>query len=255
MKYRIKRMSLLFIAALLIGCSTTEVKEPPFNPEATFKQANDWIKEGKYAEARGLLESIRTKDASRQYAELAKLRIADTYFEEEAYEEAAAEYESFLDLYPFHKYASYAQYNLAMTFFKRITTVDVSFSTAQRALKEFGKLRRNYPRNPYMDVTDDRIKTCQRALAEYEFYVANFYFQKGSYNAAALRYSSLLENFPDSVKDSEALYYLGLSYAKMGQRGKAINTLTTLINKYPTLELSNEAKKQLSSFTYLIIKK
>lgn len=245
---------IMFLSVL--SCSTDKTamqEEPLFVPEESFNKANELIKEKKYEEARGILETVKTKDTSQNYAILARLRIADTYFEAESYDEAVVEYESFLDLYPHHKYASYAQYRLATCFFERIKTVDIGYSWARRALDEFEKLQRRYPRNPYMDIVDNRIKECLNMLAEYEFYVGNFYYKKGSYNAAIGRFKGMIQNYPDTGKIPESLYYIGISYAKLGKHGLAINTLNDLIKKYPTLEISNEAKKLLASSTFLLI--
>ncbi|HBH60621.1 MAG TPA: hypothetical protein DDX85_02525 [Nitrospiraceae bacterium] len=244
---------LLYLILILsvLSCSTdkTAMKEEPlFVPEESFNKANELIKEKNYEEARGILETIKTKDTSQNYAILARLRIADTYYEAESYDEAVVEYESFLDLYPHHKYASYAQYRVATCFFERIKTVDIGYSWAKRALDEFEKLQKRYPRNPYMDIIDARIRECLNLLAEYEFYVGNFYYKKGSYSAAIGRFKGMIQNYPDTSKVPEALYYTGLSYEKLGQRDEAINNLTALIEKYPSTELSVESKKLIDSF-------
>lgn len=247
----------LIIISFIAGCSyfqSAAKGNEAFDPEASLKKANDLIQNRNFEEARQILEDIKAKDASQQYATLARLRIADTYFENESFDEAATEYSAFIESDAYNKYASYAQYRLAMSFFKQIKTVDISYSTAQKALSEFEKLRENYPRNPYMDVTEERIKECRRMLAEHEFYVGSFYFNKGSYEAAAQRFNALLSNYPGSVIEPETLYYLGLSYKALGQTGQALKTLKTLTDKFPSLELSNQAKKQLASLTYLIIR-
>lgn len=247
----------LMIFIFIFGCASdqTELKEnQPFNAEDSFKKANDLIEKKDYEEARKILEEVRTRDSSQQYAVLARLRIADTYFENESYEEAAGEYEAFLGADPYNKYASYAQYKLALSFFKQVKTIDISYSTLQRALMEFEKLQRNYPRNPYMEITENRIKGCRQMLGEYEFYVGDFYFKKGAYNAAAQRFNALLKDYPGSMQEPEALYYLGLSYINTGQHGLALSTMKTLIGKFPSLEISSEAQKRLSSIGYLTIK-
>jgi len=230
------------------ACATTEKEKPVFDPESALNEATEKMKEGHYEDAREILQTIIAKDASQQYALLAKLKIADSYFDDELYEEAVTEYENFLKVHEQHKFSSYAQYHLAMSYFKRIKTPDVSFTIAQKALTEFEKLQREYPRNPYMDVTESRIKACKRVLAEHEFYVGEFYFKKDSFEAAIQRFQALLDTYPGSIRESEALYYIGLSYEKMGQRDNAITTLTTLIQKFPATELSNEAKKLIASF-------
>ena len=239
---------ILFLLFFFNSCATTEKETPVFDPEVSLNEATEKMKEGYYEEAREILQTIIAKDASQQYALIAKLKIADSYFEDELYEEAVTEYENFLKVHEQHKFSSYAQYQLGMSYFKRIKTPDVSFTIAQKALAEFEKLQREYPRNPYMDVTESRIKSCKRVLAEHEFYVGEFYFKKGSFQAAIQRLQALLDTYPGSIKESEALYYIGISYENLGQRDNAITTLTTLIHKFPATELSNEAKKLISSF-------
>ncbi len=240
----------LIVLLLVSACSSGKatIKQAPlFEAEAVFKQANDKIKEGYYEDARNLLERIKVQDTSGEYAPLAEIRIGDTYYKDKSYEEAAIEYEQFLEMYLYHKYAPYAQYKLAMSYFKRIGTPDVSYSVVQQALKEFKKLLRLYPRNPYLNIVESRIKKCKSILAEYEFYVGEFYFKKGSYGAAARRFNDLLENFSDSKKEPDALFYLGLSYKNLGEKDKAQKALTTLIEKFPTIELSKEAREIIAS--------
>jgi outer membrane protein assembly factor BamD len=247
------KLILIFFAISMFGpaCSSdkTAVKpESEFDADKSLEKANEMITEGYYDNAREILEEIRIKDTSQQFDKIAKLRIADAYFEEELYDEAAAEYENFLHIHSYHKYAPYAQFRLAMSYFRKIKTVDVSYSSARRALDEFKKLQTRFPRNPFMDVTDTRIKMCRRILAEYEYYVGNFYFKKGSYEAAVSRFNGLLKDYPESGKVSEVLYYLGLSYENLGLRDKALSSLNQLIEKFPTVEFSREARKTIASF-------
>jgi len=247
----LKKILITLIALTLVfACSKKDAvkKTSLFEAESVFQQANDKIKKGRYEDAREILESIITQDTSGKFSPLARIRIGDTYFEDEQYEEAAAEYRHFLQIHPHHKYSSYTQYQLAMSYFKQIGTVDVSYSFARKALDEFEQLLKIYPRNPYLSVVENRIKACKNILAEYEFYVGKFYFKKGSYGAAAGRFSHLIQNYPDSKKELESLYYLGLSYNEIGDKDKSLKALKTLIDKYPDTRLSREAKETIASF-------
>ncbi len=249
MELSVNMKKYLFFLVLIImvsGCSSADIKGA-FEPEVLFSKANDMIGEGDYAGAREVLEDIRARDATRKYATLATVRIADTYYEDKEYEEAAAEYESFLSVHPYHKYSSYAQYKLAMSYFSRIKTVDVSYSWAKKALDEFEKLRRNYPRNPYMDITENRIMSCRKVLAEYELYVGKFYLKKGSYDSAALRFDGLIHDYPDSGREPDALFYLARAYEGAGEKEKAVKVLNHLIEKFPNMEISVEARELAAS--------
>ncbi len=251
-KNNIQKRFLLFLAIFffIIACSSKKgaIKDIPFGEvELLFKKANEMIRAGDFEDARQMLERVKAEDASQEYAPLAQIRIADTYYQEERYEEAEVEYESFLDRYPYNKYASYAQYKLGMTYFKRIKSVDISYSMAKKALEVFEKLLIQYPRNPYIEATERRIRSCKNVLAEYELYVGKFYFKKGSYKAAAQRFEGLLKNYPDSKPEAEALYYLGLSYKNLGEPDRAIDVLNTLIQKFPRIKLSKEAEELIAS--------
>ncbi len=246
-----KLLLLVLVLLLFSGCSSKKdavKKTPVFKAEESFNQANDKIDKGRYEDAREILERIKTQDITGEYSTLAQIRIGDTFFKEGLYEEASVEYEHFLSMRPHHKYSSYVQYQIAMTYFKRIETIDVSYSVAQKALKEFEKLLHRYPRNPYIDIVENRIKRCKNILAEYEFYVGEFYFKKGSHKAAAGRFDKLVKNYPNSRKEAESLYYLGVSYKNLGDMDKSIEALTSLIEKYPTVELAKEAKEIIASF-------
>lgn len=251
MKMRFLPFLAIAVLLLLVGsCASKKgaVKDSAlFDPEASLQEANELIKKRDFEKAREVLGEIKAKDASQKYAILATLRIADSYYDDELYEEAVSEYENFLNLHEQHKYASYAQYKLAMSYYKRIKTVDISQELAKKALREFETLQRRYPRNPYMEVTESRIKACQKVLAEYEFYVGEFYYKKGAYEAAANRFSEMMKNYPGSKRESEALFYLGVSYDRLGDREKAVNAFTRLIEKFPTIKLSSQAKKLLAS--------
>jgi outer membrane protein assembly factor BamD len=243
----IKAGFLFLLLVIVFSCSRGKKDTSFFEPAERLKEADLLISKEKYEEAREVLEDIRVKDASRKYATIARLRIADTFFEDEKYEEAAVEYESFLNVHSRHRYASYAQFKLAMCYFKRIKTVDVSYSWAKQALDEFEKLQQNYPRNPYLDTTDKRITVCKRILADFELYVGRFYFKKGSFNAALLRFNNIIQTYPGSANEPDALYYIGVSYNNLGQQDKAEAALNSLIEKYPSMEISGKAKEVLAS--------
>ena len=244
----IARFAFLFILITLVfACSKNKKDTSFFEPAEMLKEADILISEEKYEEAREILEDIRVKDTTQKYATIARLRIADTFFEDKSYEEAAVEYEAFLNVHTRHRHASYAQFKLAMSYFNRIKAVDVSYSWARRALDEFEKLQHNYPRNPYLDISEERIRVCKRVLAEFELYVGRFYFKKGSFNAAILRFNNILKIYPGSANEPDALYYIGLSYKKMGQKDKAEIALNSLIEKYPSIEITGKAKDLLAS--------
>lgn len=237
---------------LLISCASNKAGEKGSiisDPTPFFEEVKERIAKKDFDEARRILGDIRAWDASHEYSAQVQLRLGDTYYEEKRYDEAIAEYRKFLDLHTHHKYASYVQYRIAMSYFNRIEGVDTGASLAQQALEEFQNLRTTYPRNPFMDITEKRIKKCKSILADYEFYVGRFYMKKGSPMSAVQRFEYMLRQYPSSNHESEALYYLGLSYRDLGKTEKALEVLETLINKYPNIKLSAEARALVATLS------
>lgn len=238
---------LLFL--LIISCAGKPAVKPPeeFDPEKTFEMANEQLEKKDYEKARAAFLEIKNRDFSRKFAPLAQLRIADSYVREDEYELAIAEYKKFIEAYPEHRYAPYAQYQIAMVYFNQIEGPERGYGGAAKALEEFEKLKKMYPRNPYKDEIKLRIEKCRNIIAEYEYLVGGFYYKKGSYNAAISRFEGLLENYPEYRKEAEVLFYTGLSYKHLGQKDKASDYFNRLIEKYPNNKLTERAKKELAN--------
>jgi len=239
---------LFLLLTFLFSCSgKSSVKhEETFDPEKAFENANKEIEKKYYDEARAALHEIKSRDMSRKFAPLAQLKIADSYVQEGEPELAIAEYRKFLEEYPEHKYAVYAQYQIASIYFDQIEGPERGYSGAAKALEEFEKLKRMFPRDPYKDVVDLKIDKCRNTIADYDFLVGEYYYKKGSFNAAIRRFEELLKNYPDYKRGADVLFYTGMSYKNLGQKDKALEYLKRLIEKYPNNELTSDAKKELA---------
>jgi outer membrane protein assembly factor BamD len=241
---------LFLLILFMASCSAKPAIKPPetFDPEKAFIMANEQLEKKDYEKARAAFLEIKNRDMSRKFAPLAQLRIADSYIKEDEPELGVAEYQKFLEAYPDHQYAPYAQYQIAMVYFDKIEDAERGFGWAGKALEEFEKLKKMFPRNPYKDVIDLRIAKCKNIMAEYEFLVGEFYYKKGSYSSAIGRFEWLLKNFPEYKEEAAVLFYSGITYKKLGQKDKAFEYFTRLIDKYPNNRLVIDAKKEMSSF-------
>lgn len=246
---KMRLLTLLAFVLIALGCSGKAAVKPaePFNPEKSFEKANTHIEKKEFDEARKILLELKNRDLSKKYAPLAQLKTADSYVREGEPELAVAEYRRFLDIYPDHMHAPYAQYQIAMVYFNQIESPDRGYSDAQKAITEFEKLKKNYPRNPYKDLIDMRIERCRNIMADYEYLVGEFYLKKESYGAAISRFEGLLKKYPDYKKEDTVMLSLGIAYKKSGEIARAESLLAGLIEKYPSSPLTKEAQKELSS--------
>ncbi len=227
-----KILSILFLI-VLAGCAA---KEPPFDPAKAFQDAEEDMRQASDEKARKNYQAIEEKSPDKSYDAFLMLRVADTYFGEQKYSEALVEYQAFLNYHPVHRDAAYAQYQIAMCSYNELMTIDRDPSPAYAVVKEMRKLLEKYPKSGYEDEARKYIAICRDWIADYELYVARFYYKKDSYKAAATRCEKLLKDYPGSKAEKDALYYAGLSYTELGEKDKARTRFETLAEKYPAMK-------------------
>jgi len=228
-----KKILLVAFLVLFAGCAP---KEPPFNAAATFSKGEENMQSGEFEDARKEYQSIQEKSPDKTYDPVLMLRIADTYFGEKNYSEAQVEYQAFLNYHPVHKDAAYAQFQIAMCSYKELTSIDRDPVPNLVVIRELRKLKEKYPRSSYAEDADTYIANCLDRLAQYEFYVAKFYYKKDAYKAVAGRCEKILKSYPASSVEKDALYYAGLAYTELGEREQARAKFEALAQQYPEMK-------------------
>lgn len=250
MKQNLVVLLVLFSAVVLFtGCSAKQRRPEVFDPEKNLKEAQELIEDYEFERARRLLIEIKNRDTTGHYAPLAQLKLAESYIEEEDTDRAVEAYREFLRLYPDHPQAPYAQYQIGMLYFKQIKDPERGSGIAKKAMEEFEKLLRDYPRNPYRTEAEIRVAQCRYYLSEYEFIVGRFYYKKGSCRAAIGRFEGLIENFPESKRVPEAMFLIADCYRKEGNLHKARQYLQKLLLRYPKSPFAEDAKDVLEELS------
>ncbi len=243
MKTLIKLFILIFVFSLVVSCGGKEaVKKEEFDPVVYLKKADELISKKEYEEARKLLLEIKNRESAKEYAPVAQLKIADSYLKEDEPELAITEYRRFLELYPESTYAPYAQYSIAMAYFRQIESPERGSGTAQKALNEFLKLEKMYPRHPYGEILPLRIQKCRNIIAEGELLIGKFYYKKGSYKAAIGRFEGIVKNYPDFKNLDETLYLLADSYKNLNMIDLAKQYIQLLKEKFPDSHFTKKAE-------------
>jgi outer membrane protein assembly factor BamD len=239
--FPMKKSCIILILLSLTACAA---KEPAFDYKASFNQAEENMQKKDFEQARKDYQSIQEKSPDKTYDPVLMLRIADTYFGEKNYSEAQVEYQNFLNYHTMNRDAAYAQYQIAMCNYNELTSIDRDPVPAHNVIREMRKLMEKYPKSPYRDEGNKYISICQDRLAQYELYVAKFYFKKDSYKASAGRLEKLLKTYPGSSVEDDALYYAGLAYVELGEREKARSKFEALAQQFPDKKKTAEAHIQ-----------
>lgn len=221
---------------LLLGCGGKGkvVKTVEGDPETLYKQGLALFNKRSYSDALKKFEELKSSfPDSPPYTILAELKVADCHFFKKEYVEAIAAYEEFKKIHPGHEEMPYVQYQIGMSYYSQMRTIDRDQTSTKKALSNFEYLIATYPPSVFTDKAMAKVGVCKKQLAAHEFYIGNFYYKKGKFQAAASRFEGLLEKFPKHSEEDKTLYFLGKSYLELDQSLKAEVALLKIVTDYP----------------------
>jgi len=196
---------------------------------------------GDYAKTIETFQDIIDNYPYSDQAVLAQLAIADTYFKQGKYEESLSYYRDFVELHPEHPKVPYAMFQTVMAYYKQSKDAGRDQTATQEALKHLDRLLARFPHSEYSEQGEQLWKELRTRLGRHEMKIADYYFKEDEYPSAADRYRDLLNQFPGLGLDAEALYKLGVCYAKMNREAEAQKIFQVILENYSGSEVAQSA--------------
>ncbi|MGS1115835.1 outer membrane protein assembly factor BamD [Castellaniella sp. UC4442_H9] len=213
--------------ALVAGCSSTGKVDPTagWSAERLYSQAKEDMSSGRWEDARKNLEALEARYPFGIYAQQALIDQAYVDWKDEEPEQAKAAIDRFTQQYPNHPGTDYMLYLKGMITFtppsavlSNITRQDPS-ERDPKGLREsyeaFNELIKRYPDSRYTPDARKRAAWLVNTIAENEVHVAQYYYQRGAYVAAANRAQQVVTDFEGAPIVEKALYIMVLSYDKL----------------------------------------
>lgn len=197
------RILILFLGTglyLLSGCSlfkSEASKELEKTPQSLLMEGMEAYQRNKFSQAIEAFQKLKDRFPYNQYAIVAEIKLADSYYLNKDYELAATAYKEFEKMHPTNEIIPYVIFQTGMCYFQIMPTVDRDQTNAQLAVNEFERLNKNYPRNEYKDQALAKLILAKKNLALHDFFIGEFYFQQGKYDAALGRYEEILAKYPE----------------------------------------------------------
>jgi outer membrane protein assembly factor BamD len=234
--------------SLLFGCGGQgkDLKKIEGDPEILYKQGLAQFNKRDYHEALKKFEELKSSfPDSPPYTVWAELKVGDCHFLKKEYVEAVAAYEEFKKIHPGHEEVPYVQFQIGMSYFNQMLTLDRDQTSTKKALSSFEYLIANSSPSLFTEKAREKVDVCKKRLADHEFYVGNFYYNQGSFQAAASRLEGLLEKFPKNPEEDKTLYFLGKSYLELGLWEKAEPAFRKIVAEYTGSPYHKEANSIL----------
>ena len=191
-----------------------------------------------YDKAHGHMENGRWSSASETWGRLIAQYPYGPYTEQALMEQAYAEYKAgkhddavstidrYIRTYPTHKIIAYLYYLRGLSNMSRNTVflskafkLDMSnrdLQAPQQAYNDFNTVATRYPNSAYAADARQRMIFLRNEFARFELNTGLYYLRRGAWVSAADRATYLLETYPQSEYQNDAVALLGEAYTRLG---------------------------------------
>ncbi|GAA6169830.1 outer membrane protein assembly factor BamD [Sessilibacter corallicola] len=234
---------------LLSGCSLFGSKDDQASAEENttekllYDSAQSFLRSGQWESAISNLQLLEENFPFGNYAEQAQLELIYAHYKNFETGAAIASADRFIRLHPQHRQVDYAYYMKGLaTFtqgkgiFERFLPTDLTRrdpGPARESFSHFAQLLARYPNSIYAPDAKKRMIYLRNLLARYEIHVANYYFKRGAYLAAANRGRYVVENFQKTPAVPDGLAVMTQAYKFLGMEKLSEQNRTVLAQNFP----------------------
>ena len=246
------RLALVVVLALTLpACSTMkgwfggdkEDKTERLSVEELYTSAHADLLDGDYSRAHKYFTRLIARFPFGPYNEQSQLELAYVQYKIGKPEDATATIDRFIRTYPRHRHIDYAYYLKAIINFDRnVGLMNRVFKTDPSArdlngpltsFNDFNEVLRRYPNSKYAVDARQRMVYLRNELARHEMIVGVYYLRRGAWVSAVNRGKYLLENYPQSEYEDDAIALMAAGYTKLGQTTLAEDSKRVLQQNYP----------------------
>ncbi len=243
-------LSLLLIA-VLAGSGCARVKgvfkdkdEDEGQPvEALYEKAHKSMTYGNWAGAEVTFKRLVAQYPYGPYTEQALVETAYAQYKSGKQDDAISSIDRFIRTYPTHRNTAYMYYLRGLVdstretvFLQRVWRLDASrrdLATPQQAFNDFQIVAERYPNSRYADDARMRMADLRNLFARHELDVALYYLRRTAYVAAADRAKRVLETYPQSEYQNDAVATLAAAYTGLGNQTLANDAKRVLQQNEP----------------------
>jgi len=258
----LKIIASLLLTASLLACSGND-ELPDIAADAgeqqMYQESQRYLNNSNFDLAVRSLQLLESRYPFGKYAEQAQLELIYAHYGAYEHEAAVEAADRFIRLHPQHPNVDYAYYMKGLSaytgnqdiFARFLPTDDTKRDTshAKEAFAEFAQLVSRFPDSPYAADAKARMVHLRNLLARHEINVANYYFRRGAYLAAANRGRYVVEHFQRTPAVADGLAVMAQGYILLGMSDLAQDSIEVLAMNYPDHPSLNNKGEFESAYT------
>lgn len=245
-----KKFAAMALALSLSACSLLQVEQVDetkgWSASKLYSEARDELSSGNYEKAVTYFEKLESRYPFGTYAQQAQMEIAYAHYKAGDQAQALAAVERFIKLHPDHPNVDYMYYlrglinfNDRVSLFDFIAHQDLTERDPKAlhdAFDSFKLLVERFPNSIYAKDAAERLNYLVDAMAQHEVHVADYYFRRGAYVAAANRAQNVVRDYRQAPAVEEALAVMMHSYDALGMTQLRDDARRVLLKNFPNSE-------------------
>lgn len=241
-------IALLAITVAMTGCKSLgkskKGKDVEGQPVATiYDKAHDQIMGGSYGNAEEDFKRLIAQYPYGPYAEQALMEMAYAQYKSNNNDDAISSIDRFLRTYPTNRNVPYMYYLRGLAnqsrnavFLQHVFDLDMSqrdLAAPMQAYNDFGLIVERFPNSRYAGDSRQRMIYLREQFARFELGTAVYYLRRDAWVAAADRAKYLLETYPQSEYQNDAVAVLAEAYTRLGNQKLADDAKRVLAENDP----------------------
>ncbi|GAB3378680.1 outer membrane protein assembly factor BamD [Lysobacter fragariae] len=211
--------------------------------EQLYQKAHKAMTHGNWAGAEVTFKRLLAQYPYGPYTEQALMESAYAQYKSGKHDDAISTIDRFLRTYPTHRNSAYLYYLRGLVdssrqtvFFQKVWRLDAArrdLATPKQAYDDFSIVAERYPNSRYAADARVRMNDLRELFARHELDVALYYLRRTAYVAAADRAKHVLETYPQSKYQNDAVATLILAYTGLGNETLAADAKRVLQQNDP----------------------
>jgi outer membrane protein assembly factor BamD len=208
-----------------------------------YQKGHEQVMDGDWSDALTIYKRLVAQYPYGPYTEQALVETAYAQFKSGKNDDAISTIDRFIRTYPTHRNTVYMYYlrglvnsNRDTVFLQKVWTLDPSrrdLATPQQAYNDFKIVTERYPNSRYAADARQRMVALRNMFARHELDVALYYLRRGAWVAAADRAKYMLETYPQTEYQDDAVATLGEAYTQLGNTTLAADARRVLQQNDP----------------------
>ena len=237
---------LLLLVAVLAGSGCNTIKNMWKNDdrnegvpvEQLYDDAHAYMRNERWTSAAEIFQRLIAQYPYGPYTEQALMELAYAQFKAGRHDDAVSTIDRFIRTYPTHRNIPYFYYLRGLTnasrnavFMAKVFSLEMSnrdLSTPLQAYNDYSIVVERYPNSRYAKDAGERMIALRNLFAKHELDTALYYLRRGADVAAITRAKHLLETYPQTEWQNDAVAVLGEAYTKIGNQALAADARRVL---------------------------